>query len=104
MLAFPGFFKVQGGPGLAGTLATAIKPSTAGKPVTAGPPATVCSKGTTEVPTRPGTGNHQELKGREQATAVTQAVTPAKSNSKDYSNMMTAHNSRHASNSRNESN
>ncbi len=51
---------------------------TAGKPVTAGPPATECSKGTAETPTtqlvtpgtpiaeRPVTGNHQELKGRQQ--------------------------------------
>jgi hypothetical protein len=53
--------------------------STAGKPITGGPPATACSKGTAETPTtpldapgtsavaeRPATGNHQELKGRQQ--------------------------------------
>ena len=65
--------------GSAGTLATTRAPSTAGKPVTAGTPATACSKGTAETPTtpmvtpgtsaiaeRPATGNHQELKGRQQ--------------------------------------
>jgi hypothetical protein len=41
-----------------------------------------------------------------QATAVTNAitVTPARSNIRDYSNIMTTHNSRIARNSRNESN
>jgi hypothetical protein len=66
-------------PGSAGTLATAGTPSTAGKPVTAGPSTTACSKGTAEMPTtplvtpgtsaiaeRPATGNHQELKERQQ--------------------------------------
>jgi hypothetical protein len=40
------------------------------------------------------------------ATAVTQTATvmPATSNTKDYSNIMTAHNSRNGSNSNNESN
>jgi len=67
-----------GTPGSAGTLATARTPSTAGKPVAAGLPATTCTKGTTETPTtplvtpgisakaEPATGNHHELKGRQE--------------------------------------
>jgi hypothetical protein len=66
-------------PGSVETLTTARMPSTARMPVTARLPATACSKGTAETPTtplvtpgmlaiaeRPATGNHQELKGRQQ--------------------------------------
>ncbi len=61
--------------GSVGTLATARTPTTTGKPVTSGPPITACSKGTAETPSTPGmpaiakrptTGNHQEVKARQQ--------------------------------------